>query len=128
MEIIETKMRALHLICIQYDSCTEESFTRKRAYGTNGTSSSWWTNRHGAPRPHWPVKVRNDAGVVSESNLITNLQDLPVIELNFGPEFGVSGLCSSQFQLGKLICYGRSQTASGKCKFLFRLFYGIDVK
>jgi hypothetical protein len=57
--------------------------------------------------------VKSDAGVVmNDVNLINNLQDLPVIELNFGPEFGVSGLCSSQFQLGKLICYGRNPAAT----------------
>ncbi len=57
--------------------------------------------------------MKNDAGVVmNDVNFINNLQDLSVIELNFGPEFGVSGICSSQFQLGKLICYGRSPVAT----------------
>lgn len=89
----------------QYDSCTEESLTRKRTYGPSAVATSWWRNRDGALRYDWPVKSINQ----SEGNFITNRQDLPVTEADFGPEYGVSGLCSSRFHIGKLICLGRSQ-------------------
>lgn len=88
-----------------YDSCTEESLTRKRTYGPSAVATSWWRNRDGALRNDWPVKSINQ----SEGNFITNRQDLPVTEVDFGPEYGVSGLCSSRFHIGKLICLGRSQ-------------------
>ncbi|KAI9550132.1 hypothetical protein GHT06_020089 [Daphnia sinensis] len=88
-----------------YDSCTEESLTRKRTYGPSATGTSWWKNRDGALRYQWPLKSVNQ----SEGNFITNRQDLPVTEVYFGPEYGVSGLCSSRFHIGQLICLGRSQ-------------------
>lgn len=64
---------------------------------------SFWKNRNGVVHHFWTEKEIDSA----EGYLITNLDDLPVIEFNFGPEIGAEGLCSTHFQLGKLVCTGK---------------------
>lgn len=77
----------------------------KRMNGTENYSS-WWRNRNGTLRYFGTGNEKNNGVGQLVSQVITNSDDLPVIEINFGPERDGHGLCSTQFQLGKLVCFG----------------------
>lgn len=89
------------------DPCTEKSL-KKKWTDNLAANVSWWKNRNGVLNNFWTGNKKDNI----EGFSITNLDDLPVIELNFGPEYDAQKLCSTQFKLGKLVCTGKRSHGS----------------